>query len=72
MKVDKLIKKYLGNVDLSFYEEKKLIASTSTRDIYSGYPLDLNNWILLNSKVKSYRVVKVADKIVFQINIEKP
>lgn len=70
MKVDKLLKKYLGLVDLAFYENKKLIASTTTRDLYSGYPFDLQNWLLLNSKVKSYRVVKVADKIVFQVNIK--
>lgn len=70
MKVDKLLKKYLGLVDVAFYEDKKLIASTTTRDLYSGYPFDLKNWLLLNSKVKSYRVVKVADKIVFQVNIK--
>lgn len=70
MKVDKLLKKYLGLVDVAFYENKKLIASTTTRDLYSGYPFDLQNWLLLNSKVKSYRAVKVADKIVFQVNIK--
>ena len=70
MKVDKLLKKYLGLVDVAFYENKKLIASTTTRDLYSGYPFDLKHWLLLNSKVKSYRVVKVADKIVFQVNIK--
>lgn len=70
MKVDKLLKKYLGLVDVAFYEDKKLIASTTTRDLYSGYPFDLQNWLLLNSKVKSYRVVKVADNIVFQVNIK--
>lgn len=71
MKVDKLLKKYLGLVDVEFYENKKLIAHTTTRDLYSGYPLDMNNYFLLNSKVKSYRVVKIADIIVFQINIKK-
>ena len=70
MKVDKLLKKYLGLVDVAFYENKKLIASTTTRDLYSGYPFDLKNWLLINSKVKSYRAVNVADKIVLQVNIK--
>lgn len=71
MKVDKLLKKYLGLIDVAFYEDKKLIAQSTTRDLYSGYPLDMNNYFLLNSKVKSYRIVKVADRILFQINIKK-
>lgn len=70
MKVDKLLKKYLGCVDVAFYENKKLIASTTTKDLYSNYPLDMKNYFLLNSKVKSYRVVTVADRIVFQVNIK--
>lgn len=71
MKVDKLLKKYLGLIDVAFYEDKKLIAQSTTRDLYSGYPFDMNNYFLLNSKVKSYRIVKVADRILFQINIKK-
>lgn len=71
MKVNKLLKNYLGLVDVEFFENKKLIMHTTTRDLYARYPLDMNNWFLLNSKVKSYRVVKIADTIVFQINIKE-
>lgn len=71
MKVNKLLKKYLGFVNVQFYENKKLIAYTSNKDLYSGYPLDRNNYILLNSKVKSYRVLKMADTILFKIDIKK-
>lgn len=70
MKVDKLLKKYLGLVDVEFYTNKHLIEHTTTRDIYKDYPLDLKNYNLLNSKIKSYRVVEIAGVVVFQINIK--
>lgn len=70
MKVDKLLKKYLGLIDIEFYKNKHLIEHTTTRDIYKDYPYNLNNYNLLNSKIKSYRVVEIARVIVFQINIK--
>lgn len=71
MKLKKLLKKHLGLIDVEIYKNKKLIEHTTNRDLYSGYSLDIRNYFLLNSKVKSYRVVKVADKIVLQINIKE-
>lgn len=69
MRVKKLLKNYSGNVDLQFYRDKKLIALTQIIEIFRGYPLDESKYVLLNSKIKSYRVVNVADSVVFKINI---
>ncbi len=70
MKVDKLLKKYLGLVDVEFYKNKHLIEHTTTRDVYKDYPLDYANYTLLNSKIKSYRVVVIVGVVVIQINIK--
>lgn len=70
MKVDKLLKKYIGLVDVEFYKNNHLIEHTTTRDLYTGYPLNENNYILLNSKIKCYRVAIISGEIVFRINIK--
>lgn len=72
MKVDKLLKKYIGLVDVEFYKNKRLIEHTTNRDLYTGYPFDLNNYMLLNSKIKSYSIqfVKDVECIVILINIK--
>lgn len=70
MRVKKLLKNYLGNADLQFYRDKKLIEHTQIIEIFRGYPLDESNYVLLNSKIKSYRVANVADSVLFQINIK--
>ena len=74
MKVKKLLKKYSGLVDIDFIEGEKLIAQTSNIALYKDYPLDLQNYILLNSKVKGYivegRANKTAFKTVFIITVD--
>ena len=70
MKVDKLLKKYLGLVDVEFYENKHFIKRTTTRDIYALCKCDLKYSNLLNSKIKSYRIVVIAGVVVIQINIK--
>ena len=73
MKVNELLKKLnLGLVDVQFWEDDKIIKYTDTRILYNGYLLDINNYILLNSEVKSYYVVKARGIImVLLINIGK-
>lgn len=71
MKVIKLLKYYSGFVDVAFYIDNKLVAMSSNIELFKDYPLDMNNYFLLNNKVEQYSVDYVEGKTLFQINIKR-
>ena len=61
MKVKKLLKKYSGEIMIkfSYNDDEAPLTYIQISELFRGQPYNHDNYILLNSKIKCYKIIPI-------------